>query len=296
MDNVFLKISEAQESLSSREKSIAKFILTHKNDVARMTITQLAKGSKTSPASVVRFYQTMGYSRYRDFIQSLYHSVQSDLARREDDIYALEKWNPLTLSVDDTISVVTQLNIESLKNTLNIIDKNEISKAVNIINKAKNVGLYALSGSISVAEDAVFKFERLGVKCRAYTTPHSQILSAKTMGNGDVAVFISYSGETKDLIETAKYAKAANITTISITRFGETTLGNLCDIRIQHSSIGKSLRTISTRSRVVQQNIIDILYISLAKYRTEFLKIYHELFNHQLKIKEDNKKGDKKDE
>ena len=296
MDNIFLKISEDQESLSAREKVLAKYILTHKNEVAHMTITQLGEKSKTSPASVVRFYQAIGYSGYRDFIQSIYHSVHSDIARREDDIYALEKSDPLTLSVEDTISVVTQLNIESLKNTLTIIDNNEISKAVHAINNAKNVGIYALSGSISVAEDAIFKFERLGVNCRAYTTPHSQILSVKIMDENDVAIFISYSGETKDIIETAKLAKEANITTIAITRYGDTTLSNLCDISIQHSSIGKSMRTISTRSRVVQQNIIDILYISLAKYRTEFMKTYHQLFNHQLKINSVPPKEDGDDE
>ena len=285
MDNVFLKISEVQDSLSSREKLIAKFILKHKSEVVRMTITQLADGSKTSAATVVRFYNTLGYKKYRDFIQSMYHSVHSEIANREDDIYALEKSNPLTLSVEDTIAVVTQLNIESLKNTLRIIETEEVKNAVMAIDRARHVGFYALSGSISVIEDAVFKFERLGVNCRAYTTPHSQLLSSKIMGKDDVAIFISYSGETKDIVETAKAAIDREITTISITRFGESALSALCDINIHHSSIGKSMRTISTRSRVVQQNIIDILYISLAKYRTDFMKLYHKLFNHNMTIK-----------
>jgi DNA-binding MurR/RpiR family transcriptional regulator len=292
MNNIFLKISESIDSLASREKLIAKYILKHKDKVIKMTITQLAESSKTSPASIVRFYHKIGYNSYRDFQQSLFHGVFSEDAQREDDIYALEKRNPLTLSVEDTITIVTQLNVESLINTLKIIDMEEVTAAVHAINEANHVGFYALSGSRSVADDAVFKFERLGVNCRSYSSPHSQLLSAKTMSEKDVAVFISYSGETKDLIEAANAANKRGIKTISITRYGETTLKEICAINIQHSSIGRSLRTISTRSRVVQQNIIDILHISLAKFRTEFMELYHELFNHPIKLKERNKKDD----
>jgi DNA-binding MurR/RpiR family transcriptional regulator len=35
-----------------------------------------------------------------------------------------------------------------------------------------------LSGSVVIAEDAAFKFERLGIDCQVYDTVHSQILSA----------------------------------------------------------------------------------------------------------------------
>lgn len=150
--------------------------------------------------------------------------------------------------------------------------------------------IYALSGSIVVAEDALFKFDRLGINCRIYDTPHSQILSAATLNPEDVALFLSYSGETKDIVAAAELASGRQVQTISITKYGENTLTKACSINIQHSSLGKGFRSFSTRSRVVQSNIIDILFVGLAQRRGEYLKKYYELFDYAPPKKESKKK------
>lgn len=245
-----------------------------------MTISELAKKSKSSTATIVRFCTGLGYKGYRDFIKSFYHDVVSANGD-EESLYDIDKKNLADFSVKELVSIVSRLNIEALSSTLKIIDDRCVEKAVEAIDKANRVCIYALSGSIVVAEDAAFKFERLGLDCQVYDTIHSQIMAVNIMKPTDVAVLISYSGETKELINIAEIANSRNINTIGITKFGENTLSKACNINIRHSSLGKGMRSFSTRSRVVQQNIIDILFMALTQRRGEYLKKYYELFNYQ---------------
>jgi len=277
MNNCIVRINESIDSFSAQELRVAKYVLNHQEDVSQMTISELAKKSKSSTATIVRFCTALGFKGYRDFIKSFYHDVVSN-ALGDENIYEIDNVNPAELSIEDTINIVTRLNIEAMTNTLKVIDKKCVEKAVEAIDKANRVCIYALSGSVVVADDAAFKFERLGIDCQVFNTVHSQILSASILKPNDVAILISYSGETKEIISIAELANKNTHNTIGITKYGENSLSKVCSVNIRHSSIGKGLRTYSTRSRVVQQNIVDILFVALAQRRGDNLKKYYELF------------------
>ncbi|MFA5481041.1 MAG: MurR/RpiR family transcriptional regulator [Bacilli bacterium] len=279
MNNCIIRINESIDSFSKQELKIANYVLKHQSAVSQMTISELAKKSKSSTATIVRFANVLGFKGFRDFIKSFYHDVVSNTLN-EENIYEIDSRNPNELSIEQTINVITRLNIEGLTNTIKIIDPKCVEKAVEAIQNAKRVAIYALSGSIVVADDAVFKFERLGIDCRIYHTAHSQILSATILEPTDVAIVISYSGETQDIIKIAEIANSRKAITIGITRYGDNSLSKACAINIHHSSLGKGLRSYSTRSRVVQHNIIDILFVALAQRRSEHLKKYFDLFNY----------------
>lgn len=279
MNNCIVRINESLDSFSKQVAKVARYVLDHQEEVIQMTISELAKKSKSSTATIVRFATILGFKGYRDFIKSLYHDVVSNTLT-DDNIYELDNKTPKESTIGQTINIVSRLNIEALANTLKIIDEKCVERAVNAINNANRVAIYALSGSLIVAEDALFKFDRLGINCRLYDTPHSQILSAAALNPDDVAIFLSYSGETKDIIAAAEIATRRRVKCVSITKYGENALTKACMINIQHSSLGKGFRSFSTRSRVVQANIVDILFVSLAQRRGEYLKKYYELFDY----------------
>lgn len=280
MDNCIVKINEALDSFSKQESKIATYVLKHQKEVSQMTISELAKKSKSSTATVMRFCTLLGYKGYRDFIKSFYHDVFSNIDETEN-IYEIDNKDLSKLTLRQTIDLVIRLNIEALTSTLKIIDEHCVERAVTAIDKADHVCIYALSGSIVIAEDALFKFERLGINCQLFDKSHSQILSAAILKPTDVAILISYSGETKEIINIAEIANSQGANTIAITKYGENPLNKVCNVNIQHSSLGKGLRSFSTRSRVVQQNIIDILFMALAQRRGSYLRKYYELFNYK---------------
>jgi DNA-binding MurR/RpiR family transcriptional regulator len=277
MDNCIIRINESIDTLSKQEQKIAHYVLDHQKEVSQMTVSELSKKSKSSTATIVRFCTALGYSGYRDFIKSFYHDVANNVLEDEN-IYEIDNNFDKDMSIKSMIYTVCKLNIEAINNTLKILDEKAIEDAVNAIDKANKVYLYALSGSKVVADDAVFKFQRLGIDCQEYDNSHSQILSASISKPNQVAIIISYTGETRDLLNTISYLKKTGCKTIGITKFGENPISKEVDISIQHSSIGRGLRTYSTRSRIVQHNIIDILFVALCQKRNSNLKKYYELF------------------
>ncbi len=278
MDNCIIRINEVLDSLSKQELKVANYILKHAEDVSKMTVAELSKKCKSSAATIMRFCYSLNYSGYREFIKALYSDIQNKI-HEDDSIYDIDNDDITGMSVSSTIYSVCKMNIRALDATLKVISADEVEKAINLIHKANKVYIYALSGSKVVAYDAVFKFQRLGIDAQAYDDPHSQILSASILNKNDVAIVISYTGETIDILNTANLLKKKGTPIIAISKYGTNPLSKIADINIQHSSLGKGLKTYSTRSRTVQHNIIDILFVGLSQIRNDKLKEYYKLFS-----------------
>ena len=278
MDNCIIRINEVLDSLSKQELKVANYILKHAEDVSKMTVAELSKKCKSSAATIMRFCYSLNYSGYREFIKALYSDIQNKI-HEDDSIYDIDNDDITGMSVSSTIYSVCKMNIRALDATLKVISTDDVEKAINLIDKANKVYIYALSGSKVVAYDAVFKFQRLGIDVQAYDDPHSQILSASILNKNDVAIVISYTGETIDILNTANLLKKKGTPIIAISKYGTNPLSKIADINIQHSSLGKGLKTYSTRSRTVQHNIIDILFVGLSQIRNDKLKEYYKLFS-----------------
>ena len=71
-----------------------------------------------------------------------------------------------------------------------------------------------------MAEDAKLRFFRLGIPVCAYVDGHQQRMSASTLREGDVALAISNSGQSKPVIGAIEIARSYGATTIALTRPG----------------------------------------------------------------------------
>ena len=282
MNSGILKINEYYKTFTKQEKKLADFLLKNINEASVLTISELSKESGVSCSTINRFAITLGYKGFKEFIRDMYHEANS--LPVQENVYEINHENPLNMDIDTVIKVVCNLNIESIRNSLMMIEESKVLKAIEAIHNAPRVVVYALSGSVAPALDLKFKFQRLGINCEVYDNPHSLILSATTLKSKDVVIALSYTGETKEILDALKYVKENGAKIIGITMVGNNSLSKICDICIEHSSVDKGLRTYSTRSRVVQENIIDILYIGLCTKRKGFLERYYSLF---AKDKED---------
>ena len=282
MNSGILKINEYYKTFTKQEKKLADFLLKNINEASVLTISELSKESGVSCSTINRFAITLGYKGFKEFIRDMYHEANS--LPVQENVYEINHENPLNMDIDTVIKVVCNLNIESIRNSLMMLEETKVLKAIEAIHKAPRVVVYALSGSVAPALDLKFKFQRLGINCEVYDNPHSLILSATTLKSKDVVIALSYTGETKEILDAVKYVKENGAKMIGITMVGNNSLSKISDICIEHSSVDKGLRTYSTRSRVVQENIIDILYIGLCTKRKGFLERYYSLF---AKDKED---------
>jgi len=264
-----LKIKESLNGLTKKEKLVAEYVLKFPSEVSKMSIDELAKACVTSPSSVVRLCKSLGYAGYKDFCRMLTADVSAN--REEDIVY--EDVRP----GDDLPSIarsVSMGNVKAIESTLQILSPEQLEMAVNAISEASRVDFYGVGSSCLVAMDAHNKFVRINKTCNANADPHVQILSATTLKKGDVAVFISYSGETRDILTIADVAKKTSATIISITKYGKNSLITLSDICLSTFSTENLIRSGAMSSRVSQLTIIDILYTAVASKNYEKVKPY----------------------
>ncbi len=264
-----LRIRESLDSLTKKQRQVAEFILDYSQQVVEMSIEELARSSGTSTSAVVRLCKMLGYNGYKDFCRALTAEV-ADFGK-ETIIY--EDIRPGD-SLGDIARNVAMSNMKAIENSLKMLDMDQLELAVSAIGAAKRVDFYGVGNSGLVALDAHNKFLRINKYVCASADPHVQILSATTLTEHDVAVFISYTGETSDTLAVLEVAKRTKATTIAITRYGKNPLSEACDINLSTSSTETLIRSGAMSSRISQHTIIDILYTAVTSRYYESAKGY----------------------
>ncbi len=259
MTGCCLRIKESLNSLSKKEKLVAEYVLQFPEEVPKKSIDELAVVCATSPSSVVRLCKKLGYAGYKDFCRLL----TADISANRDENIVYEDVRPGD-SLSSIAKSVSMSNMKAIDSSLQILDFRELEKAVNAISTAARVDFYGVGTSGLVALDAHSKFLRINKASNASADTHVQILSATTLKKGDVAVLISYSGETRDILMLADVAKKTSATIISITKHGINSLSSVADICLSTYSTENLIRSGAMSSRISQLTIIDILYTAVA--------------------------------
>lgn len=281
MAGCLIKVKGVINELSNAEKKVASYILESPFEISKLSIGELAEKSGASEATVVRFCRILGYSGYKDF--------KIDITR---DMVYLEKqdnhkYSDIELG-DDVETIVRNVsynNKKAIENTVDIICYEDMKKAIEVLDKANRIEFYGVGASHIIALDAFQKFSRINKIVNAHLDTHIQVTSAANLSKGDVAVAISYSGETKDIYDAITTAKNSEATTISITKYGNNSISEICDINLYVATPEIAIRSGATSSRIAQLNIIDILFAGVASRNFDKVEKYLENTREAIKMK-----------
>lgn len=269
MTGCCLRLKELMHSLTPKEQQIAAFIIDYPAEVINMSIDELASACGTSTSSVVRLCKSANYSGYKELCRAL----SADLAMSQSEEIAYNDVRPGD-STESIIHSVCMSNIKSIENTMSIINATGLEQAIEAIGAADRVDFYGIGTSGNVAMDAHNKFIRINKTSMSSADPHNQILSASSLKEGDVAVLISYTGDTKDILETADSVQKTDATLISLTRYSKNPLSERADISLYSSSSEPLIRSGAMGSRIGQLTIIDILYTAVVSHNYSSVKQY----------------------
>lgn len=245
------------DNFFEQEKKIAQYIISHHKETVNMTISELAAASGTSVATVSRFCKKCGVDGF--------HHLKIGLAQEIVD-------NDTTMPVSNTISRqdipqslqnILANKIEELKQTISLIDSNELNQILDCIKSADTVQLVAVGNTIPVALDGAFKLNQIGIKAIAGTIWETQLTYALNLGKKDVMIAISNSGESKQVVKMVQAAKRQGAITIGITNNISSSVGKEVDYHIQTATREKLFLNEFCFSRVSAMTVIEILYLFL---------------------------------
>ncbi|MGG1517138.1 MurR/RpiR family transcriptional regulator [Paenibacillus oryzisoli] len=269
-DNILIKIRDMRDSLTPVEKLVADYILDNVADIPHLSIKSLAQLTKTSDASVLRFCKTMGYKGYRNFIVSISASVGSMDEDQKDQYTDIQPGDDLPI----IISNIFHNNSKSIEDTLSVIDKNEIARAVKVLRECNRIVFFGIGASGLVGIDAEQKFSRINKMCHTYTDGHSQLTAATLMDKKDVAIFISNSGSTSEILDTLEIVKKNGATVIAITKYNKSELAEKANIVLSISTPELTIRSGAMGSRIAMLTVVDVLFAGVASAEYKNVKKY----------------------
>jgi DNA-binding MurR/RpiR family transcriptional regulator len=236
---------------------VAEYVVNNPDLIIHSSIMEVAENSKVADATVVRFCRTFGLKGFQDLKIHLAREIVSEKERVYED---LKENDP----PDAVFDKVFQANVQSLKDTLNVLDKNEIKKAAALLKKAGKIFFIGVGTSGPNVIDAYNKFSRLGINCLCHTDSHLQIAAAALLQKGDVVIAVSHSGSTKDPIETIEIAKKNGAKIICITNNSLSPITKVSDVKLHTASRETRFRSEAMSSRLAQTSILNSLYMTVA--------------------------------
>lgn len=255
--NILLTLREYKDFTES-EEHIKDYILRNDKEIPNMSIYELAEKAYVSTASITRFCHKIGIKTFKDFKIKIVSELNAFDRRNIDLLNITEvKENDTPRVVADKI---TKTTIQAIEETEMLLSESELAKAVQLISKRHQIDLYGVGESSVVAYDASLKFIRISKSVFFSQSITTQRLQALTSNDDHIAIIISYTGETTEILGLVKILKENGTKIISITGNTKNTLTKYADCSLFVSNIESTFRTSAAASRTTSLYLVDILY------------------------------------
>ncbi|MGA5564957.1 MurR/RpiR family transcriptional regulator [Streptomyces platensis] len=257
------KVRTLAPTMTRSMQRVAETVASDPAGCAALTVTGLAERTGTSEATVVRTSRLLGYPGYRDLRLALAALAAQQAAGGAPAVTA-------DIAVDDSlVDVVAKLAQEEqqcLADTAAALDVTQLEAAVAALAGARRIDVYGIGASNLVGQDLVQKLLRIGLIAHAHADPHLAVTNAVQMRTGDVAIAITHSGRTTDVIEPLRVAFDHGATTIAITGRPDGEIASYADHILTTSTARESeLRPAAMSSRTSQLLVVDCLFIGVAQ-------------------------------
>lgn len=282
--DAIMRIFKGIAYLNPALRRVADYILEHPGLCKNITIKELATVCGVAESTVTRFVKEIGLNNFRELKIGIAEALTlNDISNEPAEERHVYEDISRADSNEIILDKVLYRNIQTLTETKQRMNIDEINKAVEAIGKAE-VLIFSCMGSSGVAaEEAVMRFTRAGKKCILFRDESIQLMTAAITGPKDVVIGISNSGHSKPVVQALKLARSVSARTIGITSFEDSPLVRFADIKLftstKSSPDGPALYWESTTSKTAQILAVDVLYACFAaKHFDQTLKYLDETY------------------
>ncbi|GEO78645.1 RpiR family transcriptional regulator [Companilactobacillus mindensis DSM 14500] len=261
MQNIIDIIYNKLPHMSVTDKKIAEVVLKQPQQVIDYTISQLAKQSGVSDASVSRFCKNLNIDGF--------HQLKTRLAQVSDDAN-------VSVTIDDDIqkslkNISTNKSIE-ITNTLKNLSTKQITEVLKLIKNARLIQIVAEGNTYPVAIDAVYKFNQIGILAFSDAAFETSIAQTLNMVKQDILIIISNSGESKSLMKQLQVAQEKNIKVIAITNRNDSPIAQKADFHLKTYVREQIFQSEYYFSRIAASTMIEAIFLLLVGQDKETLK------------------------
>ncbi|PZF81359.1 MurR/RpiR family transcriptional regulator [Jiangella anatolica] len=244
-------------TLSPAERRVAEAILRDPVGVIHQSVSQLAQDADTSAATVVRLCTGIGLRGYQELKITLATQSFSAPARVHSDVEGDDDARAIARKILSSTS-------SALLSTAEALDSAVLGAIARRIMEASRVLLGAVGTSAPLAQDFAYRLTTLGIPATFVPDVHTQHVTARMLGPGDLLFVISHTGSTFETLAVARAARDSGAGTVALTSFTASPLTEIVDLALIAGSPETSYRVEAMASRIVHLAVLDALYVAIA--------------------------------
>ncbi len=252
--NTLTQLKALSLDMTDSENLIASHILDNPEEIYSLKIEELARKLNISLPTVFRFAKKLGFEGFKDFKVALIRDMAIGINIEAENID------------DDSIESITKNVFEkvnsNLKETLSVINYDDLSKTIDLVAGAKRLVLFAVSYSKPVALDCYLKFLSAGFNCIYDTDTYTQRVISTQCTCKDVVIGISFSGASPEVLDCMRNAKEGGAKTICITTFIKSPITEFADIRLYTAPVSSRHQRVDIPSKMSYIAILDSVYLN----------------------------------
>ncbi len=252
MKSIILQIRSHYDKMGRGERRIADQILADPHAILPLTITQFSEKAECGTATLVRFAKRLGLTGYGELKISIAQEISTLSAENEPAASDESCYNIFSRKLRDALI--------ALQETRFTLDPASMDTAAQKIMNAKRIVIFGLGNSAAIAHDAQHKFLRIGLEAVACSDNHMQAIIASHLDADCVAIGISHSGRSVDIVQALSLARMNGASTICITNHDTSPITEVSDICLYTKSDETENSILALSSRIAQLTIFDAIY------------------------------------
>lgn len=213
---VLARVRAAVRGLGPSERRVADVIVQRPTEVIEWSTAELAEAAGASAATVIRACQSMGYRGFQH--------LRLELARSA----------PLLGRVDaagDGGSIFADA-VDAVRLTQETVDLARVREVADAMRRARRIVLVGNGFSGPPLQDFAMRLSTLGRSVEAPVDPLAQQFAAHSLGEGDLAFVLSYSGANVQSLRAAAAAVEGGAGLAVVTSYARSPIGKLAALVI----------------------------------------------------------------
>ena len=276
--NFWELLQQRQGQLTRSGHAVADYLLQHADEAQYLSISSLARECNVAEATVFRFCRALGFDGYHEMRIALAQANATGTMSSQRELQPGASTE--TLFEHASARLFTAIN-----GTQNALSAESVDEAARMLREAKQVFCFGQGGSMLLANDICARFASLSTKFRTSGDSHLQLLTASLMNEADVVLFVSYSGATRDMMETLRTAKAAGAKIILLTHYEDSPGASLADVVLRCGAQESPLDSGSIPIKVAVLYVGEVLVLRYILDSPEQANTAQELTSEVLTLK-----------
>lgn len=275
-----------KKNMSNNEKIVANYLLKADENIEKDTVRTVAEKTYTSPSTIIRLCHKLGFTGFSDFKNKFLNEVKYfNLQFQNVDVnFPFRRED----TAREVMSKITDLYIETIKDTEKVVDMRTLLRCRKIYSESEEIHIFSYGTYLNQAYSFKEKMMKIGKKVMISSNLNYQLYEAEIMQAGDIAIIISYSGETNNSLLIAKQCRKNNIPTIAITSIGENDLTKICDETLYISTKESLYKNIGDYSiHLSVSYVLDVLYSLI--FQNDFEHFYETKMNLAMSLEKDRR-------